>query len=444
MYKALIFSALAIIGLACSKTTEKIGNGLLPENDHMTALFTDTIEIVCHSEIIDSMATKNLNTLLLGSMVDPIMGRTNAGFVTQLHLSAPNQHFGENPVVDSVILQLGISGFYGDTTTMQTVHVYELADSLSVNEDYYQLSDTDVKPIDLANGYQYTFQPYTIGQIVGTDTLSNAVIRIPLDNSFGEQLMNADTSYYSSADQFKEFLYGLKVCCESVSQDGGFCYIAPLLNDVTVLQLYYHESSEEANGRRYNYYITSTDTYYSQYEHDYTLGSPEFTQQVLEHDSAMGQQVLYLQSTGGVRSLIQFPHLSQWDDSLAEAGQHIIINEAKLILPTSSLIEDSSVYASISSLALLSLNEDGSTIVLPDYYEGTSYYGGSYSSDNKSVTFRISEFMQRVMQGLYESRGLYLSITGAAYNGQRWIIAGPEAEEENRLRCEVKYSIVAE
>ena len=444
MFKALIFSALAIIGLACGKTTEKIGNGLLPENDHISALFTDTIDIVCHSETIDSMATKNMNTLLLGSMMDPIMGRTNAGFVTQLHLSAPNQRFGENPVVDSIILQLGISGYYGDSTTLQTVHVYELADSLSISEEYYQLSDTDIKPTDLANGYQYTFQPTTIGQIVGNDTLSNAVIRIPLDNSFGEQLVHADTGYYASAEQFKEFLYGLKICCDNVSQDGGFCYIAPLLNDVTVLQLYYHESSEETNVRRYNYYITSTDNYYTQFDHDYTLGSPEFTQQVLEHDSAMGQQTLYLQSTGGVRSLIRFPHLKQWDDSLAEAGRHLIINEAKLILPTSSLVEDSSIYASISSLALLSLNEDGSTTVVPDYYEGTSYYGGTYSAANRNVTFRISEYMQRVMQGMFDSQGLYLSITGAAYNGQRWIIAGPEAEEENRLRCEIKYSIVSE
>lgn len=444
MFKALIFSALAILGIACSKTTETIGNGLLPETDLFSVHYTDTIEIVCHSESIDSMATKSMSTLLLGSMMDPVMGRTNAGFVTQLHLSAPNQHFGANPVVDSVVLQLAISGYYGDTTTLQTVHVYELADSLSASQDYYHFSDTDIKPIDLANGYQFTIQPTTTGLVVGNDTLTNAVIRIPLDNSLGQQLVQADTSNYATADVFKNFFYGLKVCCESVSQDGGICYISPLLNDVTVLQLYYHETPEEANGRRYNFYITSADTYYSQYEHDYTLGSAEFTQQVIDHDTALGQQVLYLQSMGGIRSLIQFPNLKHWEDSLSGIGQHLIINEAKLILPASSQIDDSSHFASISSLALLNLNEDGTTSVLPDYYEGNSYYGSSYSSTTKSVFFRISEYMQRVMQGVIDSRGVYLSITGAAYNAQRWIIAGPEAEEENKLRCEIKYSIVGE
>lgn len=444
MFKALVFSALAIIGMACSKTTEKIGNGLLPETDLLSAFYTDTIDIVCHSESIDSMATKGMSTLLLGSMMDPVMGRTNSGFFTQLHLSAPNQHFGDNPVVDSVVLQLAISGYYGDTTTVQTVHVYELADSLSAYQDYYQFSDTDIKPTDLANGYQFTIQPTTTGLVVGNDTLTNAVIRIPLDNSLGEQLVQADTSHYTAADVFKEFFYGLKVCCESVSQDGGICYISPLLNDVTVLQLYYHETPEEANGRRYNFYITSADTYYSQYEHDYTLGSSEFTQQVIEHDTALGQQVLYLQSMGGIRSLIQFPNLKHWEDSLAGTGRHIIINEAKLILPASSLLDDSSHFANVSSLALLNFNNDSTTSVLPDYYEGTSYYGSTYSSTTKSVFFRISEYMQRVMQGKTDSRGIYLSITGAAYNAQRWIIAGPDSDEENRLRCEIKYSIIGE
>lgn len=390
------------------------------------------------------MGTKNLNTLLLGSMVDPVMGRTNAGFVTQLHLSAPNQNFGNDPMVDSVVLQLAISGYYGDSTTLQTVHVYELADSLSVLESYYQCSDLDVKPTDLANGYQYTICPNTTGLVIGTDTLTNAVIRIPLDNSFGQQLMDADTSYYAAADVFKQFLYGLKVCCESVDEGGALCYISPTLNDVTVLQLYYHESSDDATVRRYNYYITSADTYFSQFDHDYTLGSPSFTQQVLDHDTLLGQEVLYVQSTGGIRSLIKFPNLQYWDDSLAEAHKHLIINEAKLILPASSLLDDSSTFTPPSSLALLSLDEDGTTSLVQDYYEGSSYYGGSYSSNTKSVTFRIGEHLQQVMQGKTNSQGIYVTISGAAYNGQRWIIAGPDSNEENKLRCEIKYSIVSE
>ena len=431
----------AFLSFSCSKTTQSIGNGLISEGDLMGVYYTDTLDIECHSMTIDSIATQGMTSILLGSIMDPIMGRTDASIFTQLHLSSTNQQFGDNPVVDSVVLQLAYNGFFGDTTTLQTIHVYELADSLRSTENYYQFSDVTVKPDDLAHGFQCYPHPKTTGMVIGTDTITNAVLRIPLDNSFGEQLIHADSSVYSAPEKFKEFLYGLKICCESVTQDGAILSFLPNSNTLTVLQLYYHESPEQETRMRYNYYITSDDLYFNQYHHDYTLGAPEFVQQVVDGDTAMGQQQLYLQSMGGVRSLIRFPHIHQWATS---EKTHIVINEAKLILPTSPLVSDSSLYEDISSLALLYIKENGNTSVLPDYMEGSNYYGGTYSKTQRQVVFRISEYLQRLMKEQKADRGMYLSITGASYNALRWILTGPESNEDNKLRCEIKYSIVGE
>ena len=102
--KTLLVATLLIIACSCSKTTENIGNGLLPEGDHFGVYYTDTIQIECHSETIDSMATKGMTTVLLGSLADPTMGRSTANLFTQLHLSATNQRFSDNPTIDSVVL----------------------------------------------------------------------------------------------------------------------------------------------------------------------------------------------------------------------------------------------------------------------------------------------------------------------------------------------------
>ena len=163
-------------------------------------------------------------------------------------------------------------------------------------------------------------------------------------------------------------------------------------------------------------------------------------QQVVEGDTALGQQILYLQSMGGVRALLRFPNIETWGDTLQH--EHLIINEAKLVLPISRT--DAPGYATVASLALLSLNADGSTTVLPDYFEGSAYYGGSYSSSTRSVTFRISEYLQDLVSGKSQSQGLYLSITGAAYNAYRCIIPGPEFSGENVIKCNIKYSIIGE
>ena len=411
VFKALFVSALAIFSISCSKTTEKIGNGLLPEGDNIGVFYTDSVMIDCHSEILDTMATRGMTTILLGSMMDPVMGLTNANIFTQLHLSSTHHHFGADPVIDSVVLQLDLSGYYGDTTTLQTIHVYELADSLNPNSLYYQFSEVSDKGIDFANGFQFRPRPKTYISVSGNDTINQPTIRIPLMNSLGEQLAAADSTVY---------------------------------NTITQLKIYYRETPNAETQMRYDFYITSEDTYFNQYQHDYNLGSPAFIQQVIQEDQTMGQQQLYLQAMGGVRSVITFPGIVEWANGLVEEGTHLIINEAKLILPASAALEDSSVLTPPTSLALLNIKSDGSTTVLPDYLEGSSYYGGSYSKVRNNVTFRISEYLQDLIQDPASSQGLYLSITGASFNAQRWIIAGPDADQEKQMKCEIKYSILRE
>ena len=432
---------MAILCLSCSKTTTDIGNGLLNGDDNIGVFYTDDIRIDCHSVLIDSMATKGMPAFLLGSLVDPVMGRTDAGFFTQLHLSSTNHSFGANPVIDSVVLQLSLDGWYGDTTTWMTAHVYELADSLSADNDYYQFSAVETKPIDLANGFMFRPHPKNYTTVLNNDTVTQPVIRIPLDGSLGTLFATADTAIFGSQGAFKQFFFGLKVCCESVSQDGSVSYITPTNNGVTQLQVYYRETSD-ANQMRYYFYVTSEDIYYNQYLHDYTLGSTEFTQQVLDGDTLMGQQQLFLQSMAGVRVLLNFPEISQLTDTL-EPGNHIIINEAKLIFPAFADASDSTTFTPPTSLALLNISPNGNTALLNDYYEGSSYYGGSYNATKRQVTFRISEHLQSLLRG-EASKGIYVSITGAAYNAQRWVMAGPEAPQDEKLRCEIKYTIVGE
>lgn len=443
LFKTLIFGVLVVFGASCSKTTENIGNGLLSDSDHIGVAFTDTLHIACHSMRIDSMPTQGASSALLGSMMDPVMGLTNAGFITQLHLSSTNQYFGDDPIIDSVVLQLYINGYYGDTATWQTVHVYELAEALVDSADYYQFSDVAVEPNDLANGYQFLPHPYTTGAVVGDDTLTQSVLRIPLSVSLGERFASADSTVFSSSEAFKTYFNGLKVCCESVASGGSIISFNPTSNTMTQLQVYYRETPD-ANPMRYYFYITSEDVYFNQSLHDYTLGSPEFVQQVLDGQTNLGQQQLYLQTMGGVRVVLSFTDLMEWAERLEEEGSHLIVNEAKLIIPALVDAIDTAIFTPPTSLALLNIKEDGTTTLLPDYMEGTNYYGGNYSSSTNSVTFRISEYLQSLILGSQTSQGLYLSIVGASYNAKRWVIAGPEANQDDVLRCEIKYSIVKE
>ena len=120
---ALMIGTLLLAFAACKKSPETIGNNLISDSNYIIPFHTDTTEIQCHS-YFDSVSTKNTNYALLGSMKDPIFGNSEAGFFTQFRLSLAGQSFGESPMLDSLVLQLSLSNYYGDTNVLQTVRVY--------------------------------------------------------------------------------------------------------------------------------------------------------------------------------------------------------------------------------------------------------------------------------------------------------------------------------
>ena len=440
---ALICLALMIGILAfasCKKSPKTIGNNLISNDNYIDIYHTDTAEIICHS-YLDSVATSNVTSTLLGAMRDPIFGATEAGFYTQFRPSVAGQNFGSNPVVDSLVLQLCLTGYYGDTMVMQTVQAYELTDTLSYETTYYNHSTVAMGNVDHANGYQFRPHPRTKVHLIGTDTVSQPIIRIPLSQELGNNLVNLDTTAYSRPDLFKQYFKGLYLTCAPVSLDGAISSINLTNNTYTLLQLYYHNAATPDKPKRYDFYVTTSDTYFNHFDHDYTQGSPEFVSQLLDDQLVLGQSTLYLQTMGGVRAKVYFPNLSHWADTLE--GCHLVVNEAKLILPASLVLTDS-VYKAPSSFVLLGFNADSTTYLLPDYYEGSNFFDGTYSSSKHSVSFRITEYLQNIIMGKKENLGLSLGINGAGYNATRYVINGPEATTGEKMRLEVTYSIVNE
>jgi len=437
---ALVIGVLMLAFSACRKTPDSIGNDLIDDNNYINVFHTDTVQVVCHS-YLDSIGTKNVRYALLGSMNDPVFGLTQAGFYTQFRFTSAGQNFGSAPILDSVVLQLSLASIYGDTTTLQTVHVYQLTDSITSSDPYYSYSTLSYSPIDLANGYTFKPRMQNSNLVIGTDTITQPVIRIPLSADFGNFLLQIDSTAYTNPDTFKSYFKGLYVICEAVGTNGSVSSIEITNNTVTLLQLYYHDAAMPQNALRYYYYVTSDDNFFNHFDHDYTQGSPELEQQLIQGQTQLGQEKTYVQSMGGIRTRICFPMLTHWADSLDEG--HILINEAKLILPAPPGI-DSVLFKAPSRLVLIGFNADNTTYILPDNYEGENYFGGSYNAASKSVTFRISEYVEQLILNKRENYGLSLGIEGASYNAYRWIINGPEADQGSRMRLDVTYSIVNE
>lgn len=423
---------------SCNKNPEKIGDNLQPDRNQIQLLKTDTTTIVAYSVIDDSIRTDEASNMLLGSIKDPVFGTVVAGFYTQLRLSTNGHSFGTNPQLDSLVLQMAYSNYYGDTTTLQTLQVFELEEDLDVDSAYYSNFSKQTGSFDYAN---HSFYPHPNAPFIfGEDTLAPA-IRVRLSDisaELGNKILQLPDSELDSNTNFKEAFKGLFITAQTTATGGAISYFN-LPTTSTRLSIYYSNDTDDS--LRYDFYITSTEARFNRYQHfGYQDASQAFKSQVLDRDTLLGQQNLYVQAMGGIKTKLRFPNLVAMKKA---TGENLIINEAKLIFSSNN---DDESFSPPSQVALLKDDGAGGYEVLPDQYEGDAYFGGLYKKSVKEYQFRITRYVQdMVLNG--EERddfGLYMIVYGASAKADRWVFNGinPIADTLKPLRLELTYSVV--
>jgi len=425
--------AISLIVFACQKDPSEIGLNIQPPNSVIDAFFTDSISLYGHSELVDSVRTSNTSVSLLGSYYDPIFGTTTANLYTQFLISSSGIDFGENPELDSLVVFFNYSGFYGDTTTPQTIRVYELKEALSIDSSYYSNQSKPHKGILLA---EKTFKPKPYSTVEIDTTDYDPFVRFNLSNlttELGDSLL-ADTSYYRDYETFLEFFHGLYFEAEQVNSSGSIMYF-DLNTTFSEMILYYHNAVDDSLG-----YFFPINEYCSRFHslnhYDYDNASQEFKDQVLNKDTILGKNSLYLQSLGGVKTKINLPFIDAWKNS----GNLYGINEAILIVNNQETYKEN--YEPPPNLVLLKILEDGTYAFLPGYFNGTEYFGGTYDSINNQYRFRITKYIQNLIGTDELNNGLYMTVSGGSVKANRVKISGYDTSLVDRIKLNVKYTIL--
>ena len=112
----LLFIILAIV--ACDQDFNSIESDVIGLKNFNTGSYP--IPITSYNKKLDSLRINNLSANLLGVYNDPVYGQTKASIITQITPTEFDSSFGDNPVIDSVILTIP---YYNKT----------IADSTDVN-----------------------------------------------------------------------------------------------------------------------------------------------------------------------------------------------------------------------------------------------------------------------------------------------------------------------
>lgn len=443
--------SITFITNSCTDKATTLGNELDNSSDVFEIGLTDTITVNAYSVLIDSLRTDALSLNLIGSIIDPEFGKITSSVATQLLTSIDTPDFGPNPVVDSIIFTLKYNGYYGDTMDFQTFNVYELDEILDSPENYYSNDVLTHKPTLLATK---TFQPrptssYLISRMdttsTGVDTLIvdslSAQIRFDLNSlssEFADKIMYASEENMSSSSNFVEYVTGLYIAAETVESGGSISYF-DLGSSTSGVKIYY--SNDTVDDLIYSLVINGFSERFTSVNHNnYEDASTDFKAQVIDGNSDLGKNQIYLQSLAGVEGIIKFPHIKK----LSLEGQ-VIVNRAELIL-NADIIKQEGFVAPVS-LNLFKITEDGEFEILADQREGDDYFGGVYDEELKGYRFRITKYIQALVSDNSSiDYGISLSIKESTKNASRIILYGTNPDNPalfgDRMRLELVYSIV--
>jgi hypothetical protein len=423
---------MAFFVFSCKEDDNELGLNIQPPNDKLNVVYTDTTTVIAYSQLVDSIRSDETSVSMLGSLQDPVFGRTTNSFYTQLRLSKSSYSFGENPVADSLVLTLVYDGQYGDSTSEVSLKVYEMAEKIYADSNYYSNQNFEVYSTLLA---QKIFIPnYKDSVPVLGDTLIPH-LRINLGELTPElvdKLLNIPADSMETNDAFQNYFHGLKVQAEPIGNPGQIIYF-DLMESLSCMTLYYH--NDEKDSLAFVYTINSNCARVEHFEHDYTLADPTFKAQVIDKDTTLGKNFVYIQSLGGVKTFLRFPYIKNYFND----GK-IAVNEARLFLNCAGPEE---LFSPGKNLVLVEKTDTGFAYT-DDQQEGADYFGGKYDEDDNGYWFRISMTVQQLMKSNDPDYGMEVYISGGSVNAQRSVLVGTnpaiQAFSEKRMKLVLTYT----
>lgn len=420
---------------ACDDPGE-LGMELLPNTDLISVrsiIDCNNPAFICSE---DSLRTDETGKSLLGSMTDPLFGKTTIDLACQYRLTYfPD--YQDDAVADSIFLYLFYRNFYGDTITPQKLTIYELDQSIYDTERYYQDVDLSAMKKELPLG-ECEFIPkreIAIDTTTGSIDTLYQTLKIPLDLSLAEKIVTADSTDLANIDAFLEYFKGLYIEVADVTEKGTILTLDLLSNNTingSAVLIYYHETNPESgepDTLSTPLIVTDLSARVNSYRHDYSATS--FAGQLDREQENAGN--LYIQSTGGLRSKVYLPGLDTWKDSV-----NVAINKAELVFHIDTTISDIAALPPPNQLLLTIIDDEGKEFLPKDYSFSSSFYGGKLNTSDYTYRFNIAQHIQEVLKGNFTNNGFYLSTANKTGEFKRVVLRG--GNNQNGIELRIAYS----
>lgn len=405
-------------------------SGIIPTTDSLQLRFTDTTTLVTFIERDDTLRTDATERVLLGSMYDPIFGKTRSSFYSTFTIS--QSHYPNSTMtVDSVVLTMRADGGYGDLskfTGYQVLEVFELNEQIpdAPTGGYNSTTTFNYNPTPLATyGYAPQFFPS------GTEP---AAIRIKLNPSLATRFFTVGDTINSS--NVRDYLKGIYVrinpavySMQSPGQ-GGIAYFK-LNSDVSNLKIYYKEGSTPKTLKLPM--GTTSNKRVNIFEHDYSVADAAVQTKLADTNNTIVSDKLYIHALEGIRIKVKMPYLLNYLDS----GK-IIVNRAEFVLPIDAT-QNLQLYKEPSNLMAYTIGSDGLIHFMEDIIY--TYYDSFYDPTTQQYKIVITQYIQQVLNGENEQDEFYFDIPVLSkYTDAFRLVLNSTEHTTNPMRLNLTYT----
>lgn len=412
----LLTGSLIILSFTGCNNSDEIGLNLTPPGDRFRYEVDSSTVISASTLRQDSITTEKRTSSLLGCMNDPIFGQSTANLLTQLRISSNEVDFGIDPQIDSAVILMKYQGSYGDTTTLQSMRIYELTKDIYFDSTYYsnQSMAGFYDPATVIGDFSYYPKP------------DQDSVLIRLSDDFGNKLIRTDTANLSNVTTWLAFFKGLYFEAQPVEQGGSIVYFN-FTGGGSRLILFYHNQTTDS--LKYEVVINSNCSWFNLFSHNYS-GTPI---ESLINDSTDTHPEVYLQGMAGLRSHLK---LELPQTILSKIDDGITINKAELII---TIPDDPTVgsFGRPASLRIFNAGADGKNEFIDDILLGEAYYGGSFITRTSTYRFNIGRHIQNILHPDPDQRilntGLYLVLTDERTSGNRVMLNNGAVNEGMKL-----------
>ena len=339
--KAAMLSAIFFLGLFCftncKKKDDDFGLNVQPQSDALNVSVNDTTQLLTWTVLSDSVKTDEITgSSMLGSYVDPVFGKVQSQIFSHLRLESqidfrPIGGDLDSIVLDSVVLYLALDGVYGNLDP-QTIEVYQLAENIYNDSDYYSNTTTAIEATNLVEGNGLVTPGISgAGYVAGT-LVEESILRVPLSlANFAQPIVNESGNGSLSGNddpgQFVEWFKGLNIKVNNPGQstnEGGICYV-DLLSPNSKVTLFYRDTmGTDHDTIAFDFNFNSNCARY--HSVDFDKSGTQIEASIA--DTTLGQFNYYLQALGGLKGKIAFPNLIDYVQ-----GGKVLVNKAELVLP---------------------------------------------------------------------------------------------------------------